>query len=224
MSRDAFDIEGLGEKQVEAFWQEGIISKLSDIFDLEENDRKSLKSIANKDGWGKKSSENLFNAIRQRKNIELNRFIYALGIRFVGTSTAKLLAFRYGSFDNWQQNMIEASKNSNSEAYNELLSIDGIGKKVASSVSSFFAETYNLEELQQLSAKLNIQNVEKPTSNSPISAKTVVFTGTMVKMSRAEAKAKAESLGAKVSGSVSKNTDIVIAGEDAGSKLKKHRN
>lgn len=221
VSRDAFDIEGLGEKQIESFWAEGIISKLSDIFDLEENDKKSLKSIANKDGWGKKSAENLFNAIRQRKNIELNRLIYALGIRFVGTSTAKLLAFRYGSFVNWQQNMIDAALDENSEAYNELLSIDGIGKKVASSITSFFTEAHNIAELNELSSKLNIQNVEKPTANSPVTAKTVVFTGTLVKMSRAEAKSKAESLGAKVSGSVSAKTDIVIAGEDAGSKLKK---
>jgi DNA ligase (NAD+) len=221
VSRDAFDIEGLGEKQIEAFWAEGIISKLSDIFDLEENDKKSLKSITNKDGWGKKSAENLFNAIRQRKNIELNRLIYALGIRFVGTSTAKLLAFRYGSFANWKQNMIDAALDENSEAYNELLSIDGIGKKVASSITSFFTEAHNIAELNELSSKLNIQNVEKPTANSPVTAKTVVFTGTLVKMSRAEAKSKAESLGAKVSGSVSAKTDIVIAGEDAGSKLKK---
>jgi len=220
VSRDAFDIEGLGEKQIQSFWEDKIISRPSDIFHLEENDSKSLKSISNKEGWGKKSVENLFNAIKQKKQIELNRLIYALGIRFVGTSTAKLLAFRYSSFENWKKNMLLAIDES-SEAYNELLGIDGIGSKVANTITQFFQEKHNLDEIDRLSQVLQIEDTIKPESDSPVSGKTVVFTGSLTKMSRAEAKATAEKLNAKVSGSVSKKTDMVIAGEDAGSKLKK---
>ncbi|MDA0780739.1 MAG: NAD-dependent DNA ligase LigA [Rickettsiales bacterium] len=220
VSRDAFDIEGLGEKQIKSFWEDGIISKPSDIFQLEENEKNSLKSIGNREGWGKKSVENLFNAINEKRKIELNRFIYALGIRFVGTTTAKLLAFSYNNFKNWEENMKKASDVS-SEEYNELLSIDGIGEKVARSIVQFFREEHNIEEVNKLAQILDIQNAERPKSNSPVAGKTVVFTGTLIKMTRSEAKAKAESLNAKVSGSVSKKTDYVVAGEEAGSKLKK---
>ncbi|PIR39626.1 MAG: DNA ligase (NAD(+)) LigA [Alphaproteobacteria bacterium CG11_big_fil_rev_8_21_14_0_20_39_49] len=220
VSRDAFDIEGLGEKQIKSFWEGGIISKPSDIFKLEENEKNSLKSIGNREGWGKKSVENLFNAINEKRKIELNRFIYALGIRFVGTTTAKLLAFSYNNFKNWEENMKKASDVS-SEEYNELLSIDGIGEKVARSIVQFFREEHNIEEINKLAQILDIQNAERPKSNSPVAGKTVVFTGTLIKMTRSEAKAKAESLNAKVSGSVSKKTDYVVAGEEAGSKLKK---
>jgi DNA ligase (NAD+) len=220
VSRNAFDIEGLGEKQIQSFWEDGIILKPSDIFFIEENEKNNLKSIANKEGWGKKSVENLFTAINEKRTIDLNRFIYAIGIRFVGTTTAKLLAFHYNGIKDFKESMIKAS-DKESDDYNELLSIDGIGEKVANSIVTFFQETHNIEEINKLIDTLNITDIEKPKSNSPVSGKTVVFTGTLVKMTRAEAKAKAESLNAKVSGSVSKKTDYVVAGEAAGSKLKK---
>jgi len=220
VSRNAFDIEGLGEKQIELFWKDGIINKPADIFYLEERDKNSLGSIANREGWGKKSADNLFAAINAKRTISLDRFIYSLGIRYIGQTTAKLLAMNYNSFDNWYNQMKE-SADKTSEAFEFLISIDGIGNKVAEEISEFFAEKRNIEALDELSALINITDVAAPKSNSAVSGKTVVFTGTMNKMSRSEAKAKAENLGAKVSGSVSAKTDYVVAGEAAGSKLKK---
>jgi DNA ligase (NAD+) len=219
VSRDAFDIEGLGEKQIEAFWHDKIITKAADIFYLEERDKNSLGSIANREGWGKKSAENLFSAINEKRTISLDRFIYALGIRFVGHTTAKLLAVNYGSFTNWQVSMIKATDET-SDAYNELRAIDGIGEKLAHGIITFFSEEHNLVVLNELASIIKITDVAAPKSDSPIAGKTVVFTGSLVKLTRAEAKAQAESLGAKVAGSVSKKTDYVVAGADAGSKLK----
>lgn len=220
VSRNAFDIEGLGEKQIDSFWQAKILNKPIDIFYLEERDKSSLTSIANREGWGKKSAEKLFAAINQRKNISLDRFIFALGVRYIGATTAKLLAVNYNNFDNWQSSM-RAAVDKNSDAYEFLLSIDGVGEKVAESLTEFFHEEHNANGLLELARVLSISDVEAAQSDSVISGKIIVFTGSLQKTTRAEAKAKAENLGAKVSGSVSAKTDYVVAGEAAGSKLKK---
>lgn len=220
VSRDAFDIEGLGKKQVENFWEAGLIKTPVDIFTLEERDRNSAKPIREWEGWGDKSAENLFKAINERRKISLERFIYALGIRHIGQGTAKLLAQNYISFENWQKSM-QAATEKDSSAYNDLMNIDGIGEKVAEAIIEFFVELHNTELLHSLANELEISDAEKINSDSPIAGKTVVFTGSLIKMTRGEAKARAEGLGAKVAGSVSAKTDYVIAGEEAGSKLKK---
>ncbi len=215
VSKSAFDIDGLGQKQIETFWKDRLIAKPADIFYLEERDEKDpLKSLAHREGWGKKSVDKLFQAINERRNIGLDRFIYALGIRYIGSGTAKLLARNYGSFDGWFESM-------KGDDYENLLAIDGVGGKVADEITRFFEEKHNVEAIKELSGLLNIKDVEAPQSKSLISGKTVVFTGSLAKITRAEAKARAESLGAKVSGSVSARTDYVVAGESAGSKLKK---
>ncbi len=214
VSRNAFDIEGLGEKQIEAFYKAGLIKTPIDIFEL------SNKPISEREGWGKKSAENLFSAIDKSKNISLERFIYALGIRYIGEATAKLLARHYKTMDVWVNAMKEAG-NRESDTYRELCNIDGIGPKLISEMVKFFMNPDNINFINELAAKLNIKDVEVTESNSPLSGKTIVFTGTMALMTRSEAKARAEKLGAKVAGSVSAKTDFVVAGEDAGSKLKK---
>lgn len=224
VSRDAFDIEGLGSKQVEALWQEKRITRPADIFTLEARDKESLTPLRNKKGWGKKSADNLFAAIEARRHIRLDRFIYALGIRHIGQTTAKMLARYYGQFTAWKNAMQEAT-NPTSSAWQELVAMHGIGEKVAASITTFFAELHNVKELEELASLLTIEAVAPPSTlhTSLVAGKTVVFTGSLVHMGRAEAKAKAESLGAKVGASVSSKTDYVIAGSDAGSKLKQAR-
>ncbi len=223
VSRDAFDIDGFGSKHVEAFFKEGLIKSPQDIFTLEERDRQSLTPLRNREGWGSLSAENLFKAINSRRNIELHRFIYSLGIPQVGQATAKLLARQYTSFETWKQAMI-AAKDESSEAYQDLLSIDGIGPSVAEDLVAFFDEPHNLHVLDELQKHLAILD-EKPINvgSSPIANKTIVFTGTLEHMTRPEAKVRAETLGAKVSSSVSVKTDYVVIGADAGSKAKKAR-
>lgn len=222
VSRNAFDIEGLGEKQIEAFFGEGIIKNPVDIFTLQQRDEENkFGSIVNREGWGKKSAENLFNAINQRCKIKLDRFIYALGIRHVGQGIARLLALNYGSFERFKEQVSGAMFQEEKKIPESLLAIDGIGHKVAESIAEFFIEPHNIEIINRLCKIIEIENMESVSGDSPISGKTVVFTGTLIKMTRQEAKAKAESLGAKVAGSVSNKTDYVVAGEDAGSKLKK---
>ena len=217
VSRDAFDIEGLGGRHVEAFLEDGLIDTPVDIFDLKEK----RDEIAGREGWGEKSADNLLDAIDARRTIELPRFIYALGIPQIGQATARLLAGRYGDLESLCKSMLDA-QDEEGEAYAELIDIDGIGRSMAADLIGFFKEPHNLQLLDKFSSKLNVQAFEQPTSaDSPVAGKTVVFTGTLEKMGRAEAKATAESLGAKVAGSVSKKTDIVIAGPGAGSKLKK---
>ncbi len=219
VSRDAFDIEGLGEKQIEEFWQEGFIKSPCDIFKLEEIDN-IRQHLIQRDGWGEKSVSNLFIAINNRKTIRLDRFIYALGIRHIGQGTAKLLANNYLSISDFIKSLQE-SINIESRARENLLAINGIGSKVAASLLEFFQEKHNIEVVENLLNYINITDMENSIQHSVISGKTVVFTGTLIKITRAEAKAKAESLGAKVAGSVSAKTDFVVAGDDAGSKLKK---
>ena len=221
VSRLAFDIEGLGAKIIEQFWQEELIRSPVDIFTLEERNQNSLTPIRAKEGWGETSERNLFVSINERRNIVFNRFIYALGIRQVGEATAKRLAGVYGDLETLRNAMI-AAQDHESEAYGDLIAIEDIGPVMADDIIGFFAEEHNRDLLEKLESHLTIEPYERPqSSDSPVSGKTVVFTGTLEKMTRAEAKAGAERLGAKVSGSVSKKTDYVIAGADAGSKLKK---
>lgn len=226
VSKEAFDIVGLGDKVVEEFYNEGILRNPADIFTLEERNQSqtddlfSLSSakgleLEKRNGWGKLSVNNLFAAIRQRHQISLPRFIYALGIPQVGSATALLLAKNYGSFDNLQADMCakETAK---------LVSIDGIGSEMAKDIAEFFGEEHNLRIIEELRRHVTIEEYEnEEISNSPLSGKTVVFTGTLEKFTRAEAKALALKLGAKVAGSVSSHTDYVIVGNDAGSKAKK---
>jgi len=221
VSRLAFDIEGLGAKIIEDFWKDGLIRSPADIFTLEERNKNTLMPIRAREGWGDLSEKNLFASINARREISLNRFIYALGIRQIGEATAKKLAGVYGQFEHLQAMMTEA-QNRESEAYAELLAIEDIGAAVADDLLGFFAEAHNRDLLDELRKHIHIQPFTLPKiGDSPVAGKTVVFTGTLTKMTRAEAKARAESLGAKVAGSVSQKTDYVIAGEDAGSKLKK---
>ncbi len=220
VSRNAFDIEGLGAKQIEAFHRDGLINSPADIFTLEVRDKNSLTPVRAREGWGPKSAQNLFNAINDRRNISLDRLIYALGIRHVGEATAKLLARAYGTFSAFRNAMI-AARDKESDAWRELTDIDSVGEVVADAIIAFFAEDHNLKALDDLVPLLDIQEFKRAaTSASPIAGATVVFTGTLEKMTRQEAKAMAERLGAKVAGSVSKKTDYVVAGPGAGSKLK----
>ncbi|MBI2235849.1 MAG: NAD-dependent DNA ligase LigA [Magnetospirillum sp.] len=222
-SRDAFNIEGLGEKNIEFLVRQGYVTQPADIFRLEDEDRSRLQKLANFEGWGKRSTEKLFEAIRGRATMPLERFIYALGIRQVGEATAKRLARHYGSLDAWRRAMAEA-QGPDSEAYADLIAIEDIGKGVAGAILDFFAEAHNLDSLGALVGAMaalggrveDAQAVE--ASSSPVAGKAVVFTGTLTTMTRQEAKARAEALGAKVVGSVSKKTDYVVVGADAGSK------
>ena len=217
VSRDAFDIEGLGAQNVDLFLSEGLISQPADIFRL--RDRADWFDAA--DGWGEKSRDNLFDAIDTRRTIGLDRFIYALGIRQVGQATARLLARHYGTLDGLRGILVEAH-DPTSGAYADLTNIDQIGPSVAEDLIGFFNESHNIKVVDDLVAQLDIQAIEAPnTENSPVAGKTVVFTGKLETMSRGEAKARAESLGCKVAGSISAKTDYLIAGPGAGSKLKK---
>lgn len=218
VSRNAFDIEGMGGKHIEAFHELGWVKQPGDIFRLENDHGEDLRKL---EGWGPKSAENLFASINQRRTISLDRFIYALGIRQIGQATAKLLARHYGSVGTWRQAMVDAQE-ADSDALRDLINIDQIGPGVAHDLLEFAAESHNRAVLDDLQGILEITDVEAPANvDSPVSGKTVVFTGKLELFSRNEAKAKAESLGAKVAGSVSAKTDYLVAGPGAGSKLKK---
>ena len=219
VSRDAFDIEGLGTRHILAMWEDGLIARPGDIFRLREVSQKLLE----REGWGERSAENLFAAIEDRRQIPLPRFIYALGIRQVGQSTARLLAKHYVSLDDWRQAMT-AAQDADSEAYARLVAIDGIGPSVAADLLGFFAEEHNRQVLDDLAGEVNITDFAGAVdTDSPIAGKTIVFTGALASMTRSEAKARAETLGAKVTGSVSAQTDYVVIGADAGSKADKAR-
>jgi len=219
VSRNAFDIEGLGEKHIKSFHEKGVIQSPPDIFTWRKRDQRSSARLAEREGWGALSAGNLFDAIDARRNIRLDRFIYALGMRNVGETTARLLARHYGGIDAFFKAMREA-KNRNSEAFADLSNIEGIGPVVAASIADFFAEPHNVAVVKELLKEVTPAPVEAVVHTSPISGKIVVFTGTLERMTRPEAKSRAERLGAKVAGSVSKNTDYVVAGPGAGSKLK----
>ncbi|MEE8295509.1 MAG: NAD-dependent DNA ligase LigA, partial [Sphingomonadales bacterium] len=220
VSRTAFDIEGLGEKQVASFFKEDIVHSPADIFKLEAKNETLKLPIQEWDGWGELSVKNLFEAINQSRIISFERFLFALGIRHVGDSNAKLLARTYGTIESFLEAMKKA-EDPESEAFLELMNVDGIGPKVAGTLVDFFREDHNQVVVRDLLGQVTVNPAKAVKTRTPISGQTIVFTGTMEKMSRMEAKAKAESMGAKVSGSVSAKTDLVVAGPGAGSKLKK---
>ncbi len=223
VSRAAFDIEGLGARQVEQFYRDGWIREPADIFDLEERYGSGPRQLKNCEGWGEKSAENLFAAIRERRRIALRRLIFALGLRHVGKSASALLARHYGTWEAFEAAMREAG-DTDHPAYDDLLGIDGVGKVMAQSLTASFAQEAERASIDRLVAHLDVGDAERPdVDRSPVAGKTVVFTGTLERMTRIEAKARAELLGAKVSGSVSARTDILVAGPGAGSKEKKAR-
>jgi len=215
VSRRAFDIDGLGEKQLELFYEKGWVREPADMFMLEKRHRNDLLG---EEGYGETSVRNLFNAIDARRQISLERFIYALGVRHVGETTAVALARGYGSWDAFHAACLKLAKD-DEETKEEMDALDQIGDTVIESLKSYFGEAHNRKRVERLAAQLQIRDAEKPRADSAIAGKTVVFTGTLEKMTRDEAKASAERLGAKVSGSVSKKTDYVVAGSGAGSKL-----
>ena len=233
VSRNAFDIEGIGEKQVRTFFELGLIKNPVDIFDLEAKETESSHRIKEMEGWGEKSVSNLFAAIRMRRRISLDRFIYSLGIRQIGQATAQLLARKYTSLDVWHEEMVvaaaERTSNPNEdknpslvgEAFSNLCGIDQIGISVADDLVAFFSKKENLTILQGLQNRITIEPLANMTTESSIAGKTIVFTGTLNTMTRQEAKNRAETLGAKVSGTVSNNTDYVVVGANAGGKAKK---
>ncbi len=216
VSKAAFDIAGLGEKQLILFVEKKMISNVLDIF--------SLKNYADKikglEGFGEKSVSNLLDAIEKSRNINFDRFIYSLGIRTVGIVTAKLLAKNYANFANWYNNMLMI-KDGVIQAENDLNNIDGVGDKTIFMIKEFFLDDLNCSIIEKLCQIVNINPYEETTANYEFAGKTIIFTGSLEKMSRNEAKSKAESLGLKVLSSISKNTDFVVVGEEAGSKLKK---
>ncbi|WP_341990501.1 NAD-dependent DNA ligase LigA [Azorhizobium sp. AG788] len=247
VSRNAFDIEGLGEKQAHALYEWGLIAAPADIFKLQARNEASLTRLENREGWGKTSTQNLFAAIDSRRTIALDRFIFALGIRHVGETNARRLARHYGSMTALRDAALAAEMPSEMEAaadeaapalipaptrrkkpqgnevWLEMTDIDGIGAVVAEAVVDFFREPHNRAVVDDLLREVTPQALEAVAATSPVSGKTVVFTGALEKMTRDEAKAMAERLGAKVAGSVSAKTDILVAGPGAGSKLEKAR-
>ncbi|MGB0935295.1 MAG: NAD-dependent DNA ligase LigA [Alphaproteobacteria bacterium] len=212
VSKDAFDIEGFGFKHIEAFYKQGLIKTPADIFTLQKSDQQSLTPLRNQEGWGRKSADNLFAEIEKRRTVSLDRFIYALGIPQVGQTIAKLLAKNCVSLHNFRTSLTAE----------DLVSIDGIGASIAEDLLGFLEEPNNQKMLDDLAEHVTVDEyVFQGVDNSPISGKTVVFTGTLERFTRAEMKQKAEQLGAKVSGSVSKKTDFVVVGASPGSKAAK---
>jgi DNA ligase (NAD+) len=220
VSRDALDIDGLGDERIEAFYDDKLIRTPGDIFRL----RRHARDIEAREGWGAKSVDKLIQAIEARRTVALDRFIYALGIPQVGQATARLLARHYKSLRAWRKAMEDAAKDPEGEAAQELDNIEQIGPSLAADLAAFFGECHNRETLDDLETELKVEDfAAAAVTNSAISGKTVVFTGTLEKMTRPEAKSRAEALGAHVAGSVSKKTDLVVVGADAGSKAAKAR-
>ena len=223
VARKAFDIEGLGAKQIEMFFSDDLlpVREPADIFTLEARDAVSLAPLKNRDGWGGKSASNLFAAINERRNIGLGRLLFALGIRHLGEAGGNLLAAHYGNWASLVSALDQAAAGEGAE-WDNLRAIDGVGEVMARSLINAFAPGPERQAIDRLAAHLTVQDAPKPqTDGSPVAGKTLVFTGTLEQMSRAEAKARAETLGAKVAGSVSAKTDLLIAGPGAGSKAKK---
>ncbi len=220
VSRAAFDIEGLGAKQVEQFYADGWIETPADIFTLKERFGVGMQQLKNREGWGDKSANNLFDAIDNKRKISLHRLIFSLGIRHVGESAATTLANHYTSWVAFEDAMTNAEIGEG-DIWDDLIGIDGVGAILATSVITTMQQDAERASIDRLVAQLDVQDAEAVATDSPVAGKTVVFTGTLEKMTRAEAKARAESLGAKVSGSVSAKTDILIAGPGAGSKATK---
>jgi DNA ligase (NAD+) len=221
VSRRAFDIEGLGEKQIEFFFNDPDlpVRTPADIFTLAVRDAANpLQKLKNREGFGELSVGNLFQAIEARRRISLERFVFALGIRHVGETTARVMARHYGSWSAFEAAALKTAAG-DAEARDEMDSIDQVGETVIDAVARYFAEPHNLGVVEKLAGELTIEDAEKPKADTAVAGKTVVFTGSLEKMTRDEAKAMAERLGAKVSGSVSRKTDLVVAGPGAGSKL-----
>ncbi|MFD1881110.1 NAD-dependent DNA ligase LigA [Paracoccus pacificus] len=222
VSRPAFDIAGLGAKQIESFWRDGWIATPAEIFTLSERHGDgSEEPLSAREGWGPKSAANLFRAIAERRNIPLDRLILALGIRHVGEHAARILAQHYRDWPAFETAMSAATPGAGPE-WQELTSIDGVGDVLAESVVLAFHQPAERKVIDDLVGLLNVIPVAAlQTTSSPIAGLTVVFTGTLERMTRAEAKARAEAMGARVAGSVSAKTDLVVAGPGAGSKAKK---
>jgi len=219
VARNAFDIDGLGDKQIEEFFTDGLVMSPADIFTLEKRDARAQKKLADREGYGTTSVRNLFAAIDARRSIALHRFIFGLGIRHIGEGNAKLLARHYGTVEDFRAAMIAAGEGEETEAYRDLNGIEGVGTVVANALVEFFKEPHSVKAMDDLLKEITVQPAEKAKTDSPIAGKTVVFTGSLEKFTRDEAKATAERLGAKAAGSVSKKTDYVVAGPGAGSKL-----
>ncbi len=229
VSRDALDIEGLGQTHIESFWQDKLLATPADIFRL----HRHKSALLEREGWGEQSVGKMLDAIEARRTVALDKFIFALGIRQIGQATARLLAKHYRTLDAWRDAMIPAAKERRKQpdemkkaetvgpAYAELRGIEQIGFAAADDLVEFFSEKSNLDVLDDLASELRIEAFAAPAGTSPLSGKTIVFTGTLVVMGRNEAKARAEALGATVGSAVSKKTDIVVVGADAGSKAKK---
>ncbi|MFZ0260686.1 MAG: NAD-dependent DNA ligase LigA [Pseudolabrys sp.] len=215
VSRRAFDIEGLGEKQIELFFEKEWVKEPADIFTLEKKHKRDLLEL---EGFGETSVRNLFNAIEARRTIALDRFIYALGIRQVGETTALALARGYGSWKAFHDAGLKVAKGDD-DVIAEMDALDQIGDTVIRAVAAYFGESHNRGIVERLTKEVRILDAEKPKKDTAVAGKTVVFTGALEKMTRDEAKAQAERLGAKAAGSVSKKTDYVVAGPGAGSKL-----
>ena len=217
VSRRAYDIDGMGAKQIEAFYEGGQIKEPADIFTLE--GRNADIKLETWEGWGETSASNLFAAVNERRNIDFERFLYALGIRHIGQGNARLIADHYLNWDKFYAAILAADIGT--EFYAELMNIDGVGPGQMQALRAFFHAPLNQDIVSRLLEQVQVIDAEAPSLDSPVAGKTVVFTGKLEQMSRDEAKAKAQTLGAKVSGSVSKKTDILVAGPGAGSKLKK---
>jgi DNA ligase (NAD+) len=221
VSRAAFDIDGLGVKQVVQFYNDGWVKEPADIFTLRERYGSGMQQLKNREGWGEKSADKLFAAIEDKRTIPLGRLIFALGLRHVGEAASNLLATHYGSWVALEQAVTDAAA-MEGPVWDDLNAIDGVGAVMATSLVTGFAQEAERASIDRLVAHLDVQDVVRPdTADSPVAGKTVVFTGTLEKMTRAEAKARAETLGAKVAGSVSARTDLLVAGPGAGSKAKK---
>jgi len=221
VSRAAFDIEGLGARQVEQFYRDGWIREPADIFTLEARYGSGMQQLKNREGWGEKSAKNLFQAIEEKRKIPFGRLLFALGIRHVGEAASNMIARDY---TNWREftEAMDGAQGFDGPEWDRLLGIDGVGEVMARSLVGAFGEAKEHASIDRLVAHLDVQDAARPdTSSSPVAGKTVVFTGTLEKMTRAEAKARAEALGAKVAGSVSAKTDLLVAGPGAGSKAKK---
>ncbi|MBL6664952.1 MAG: NAD-dependent DNA ligase LigA [Rickettsiales bacterium] len=228
VSKDALDITGLGKKQIENFFDEGRIKSFADIFNLEKNEETSVKPLRGELGWGNKSVDNLFRAINEKKKIDLDKFIYAIGIRHVGLSTAKILASHFRTYENFSTSLqiikeLDEDALKQNQIYLDLEAIDGLGKKMIIAIIDYFRNPQSFKMIQDLEKLVEINDYFSSSLNLQYSGQTIIFTGTLEKMTRAEAKKKAEDLGFKVVGSVSSKTDYVVVGENSGSKLKKAR-
>ena len=219
-SKDALDIDGLGSKQIEFLQNAGLINNPVDIFFLQENNSKNLAKLENMNGWGVKSVQNLFESIIKAKSTSLTRFIYSLGIRQIGQSNAKILAKEFGNVKNFVDSMLLLVKGDEKKHF-ELRSLEGFADKTVADIKNFFSCQQNVGIINKLVTILEIEKYQNNNVTSAISGLNIIFTGTLQSISRNEAKATAEKLGAKIVSSVSNNTNLVIAGEKAGSKLKK---